>query len=76
MPWRRPRRKPRAAPRKSTGGGLLDAVDAESATDPLWFYLNNGAYFTLTEDNYWSLDNAEEWLLESLRTALLNPATQ
>ncbi|MFE0359235.1 TetR/AcrR family transcriptional regulator [Streptomyces nigra] len=55
---------------------LRDGVDAESATDTLWFYLNNGAYFTLTGDNQWSLDKAEEWLLECLRTALLNPATK
>jgi AcrR family transcriptional regulator len=53
---------------------LRDGVDAESATDTLWFYLSNGAYFTLTDDNHWSLDKAEKWLLESLRTAILRPA--
>jgi len=53
---------------------LRDGVDTESATDTLWFYLCNQAYFTLTGENHWSLDKAEEWLLESLRTALLDPA--
>ncbi|EOD67372.1 TetR/AcrR family transcriptional regulator [Amycolatopsis vancoresmycina] len=53
---------------------LRDRVDAESATDTLWFHLSNAAYFMLTDDNNWSLDKAEGWLLESLRTALLRPA--
>ncbi len=53
-------------------GALRDRVDVESATDTLWFYLGNRAYFTLTDDNHWSLDKAEAWLLESLRTALLH----
>lgn len=53
---------------------LRDGVDIESATDTLWFYLCNQSYFTLTGDNHWSLDQAEEWLLQSLRTALLAPA--
>jgi AcrR family transcriptional regulator len=51
-------------------GALRDQIDAGSATDTLWFYLGNRAYFTLTDDNHWSLDKAEAWLLESLRTAL------
>jgi AcrR family transcriptional regulator len=54
---------------------LRDGVDVESATDTLWFYLSNGAYFALTGDNHWSLDKAEVWLLESLRTALLRPGS-
>ncbi len=49
---------------------LRDGIDVEAATDTLWFYLCNGAYFTLTDANHWSLDRAEEWLFEALRTAL------
>jgi hypothetical protein len=50
---------------------LRDGVAAGEATDRLWFYLGNAAYFSLTEDNNWPLDKAEAWLYESLRTALL-----
>lgn len=53
---------------------LRDELDVDSATDTLWFYLGNAAYFALTCDNHWSLDKAEEWLLESLRTAVLRPS--
>lgn len=67
--------------RASLRGGMtrtaarLDAlgrlrVDVDEAADVLWFHLSNSAYFTLTLDNGWSLDRAEEWLLESLRRAL------
>lgn len=50
-------------------GALTGTVD--DAVDVLWFHLGNAAYFTLTEDNGWSLDRAESWLFESLRRALL-----
>ena len=49
-------------------GALTGTVD--DAVDVLWFHLGNAAYFTLTEDNGWSLDRAESWLFESLRRAL------
>jgi AcrR family transcriptional regulator len=60
----------RTARRLAELGALRAGVDARKATETLWFYLNNGAYFTLTDDNGWSLDKAEQWLGESLRTAL------
>ena len=61
----------RAARRLSELDSLRDGIDVRQATDTLWFYLGNNAYFTLTDDNEWSLDKAEQWLHESLRTALL-----
>jgi AcrR family transcriptional regulator len=60
----------RAGTRLHALGALRDGVDAGQATDALWFYLNNSAYFALINDNHWSLDRAEAWLLESLRRAL------
>jgi AcrR family transcriptional regulator len=63
----------RAAQRLAELGALAEGIDTTEATDRLWFYLGNGAYFTLTGDNRWPLDKAEAWLRESLRTALLRP---
>jgi hypothetical protein len=60
----------RTAARLDALGRLRVDVDVDEAADVLWFHLSNSAYFTLTLDNGWSLDRAEEWLLESLRRAL------
>jgi AcrR family transcriptional regulator len=54
-------------------GALRRGIDEREATDILWFYLSNGAYFSLADGNTWPLDKAEQWLCESLRTALLRP---
>ncbi|MCB5905916.1 TetR/AcrR family transcriptional regulator [Streptomyces pinistramenti] len=51
--------------------GLADGVDARSATDILWFYFGYNGYFTLTEDNGWTLAEAEQWLLIQCKQALL-----
>ena len=61
----------RTARRLADLGALRDGIDVAAATDRLWFYLDNSAYFTLTDDNGWPLDKAEAWLYESLRAALL-----
>jgi len=60
----------RAGTRLHTLDALRAGIDADQATDVLWFHLSNAAYFSLTGDNGWSLDRAEDWLLESLRRAL------
>lgn len=60
----------RTGTRLHTLDALRPGIDADQATDILWFHLSNASYFTLTGDNGWSLDRAEEWLLESLRRAL------
>lgn len=62
----------RTAQRFAELGALRDGIDVRAATDVLWFYLHNGAYFTMTDDNGWSLDKVEQWLRESIRTALLH----
>ncbi|MEV6825003.1 helix-turn-helix domain-containing protein [Amycolatopsis sp. NPDC051102] len=61
-----------AAGRLSELGALRAGLGVQEATDVLFFYLNNDAYFTLTDHNGWSLDRAECWLRESLHTALLD----
>lgn len=55
-------------------GALREGTGVEEAADTLWFYLGNGAYFTLTDDNGWPLDKVEAWLYNALHTALLPPA--
>ena len=60
----------RAGARLHELGTLRAGIDADQAGDALWFFLNNAAYFSLINDNNWSLDRAEAWLLESLRRAL------
>jgi AcrR family transcriptional regulator len=57
------------AERLNALGALRCSVD--DAVDVLWFYLGNASYFTLTDDNQWSLERAESWLYESLRRSLL-----
>lgn len=64
----------RTARRLAELGALRAGIDVPEATATLWFYLNNSAYFTVTDDNGWPLDKAEQWLRESLRTALLDRA--
>ncbi|GAB7041430.1 MULTISPECIES: TetR/AcrR family transcriptional regulator [Catenuloplanes] len=52
-------------------GALRDGVDDDRATDLLWLYLCNAAYFVRTDDLGWSLDESEAWLNETLPQALL-----
>ncbi|WP_405499242.1 TetR/AcrR family transcriptional regulator [Streptomyces niveus] len=65
----------RTAQRLAELGALRNEIDVREAADTLWFYLGNGAYFTLTDDNDWPLNKAEQWLHTSLRTALLRPVS-
>jgi AcrR family transcriptional regulator len=52
-------------------GGLRNGIDRKTAVDVLWFYLGQGAWFTLVGDRGWSFDRAETWLADSARHALL-----
>jgi AcrR family transcriptional regulator len=52
-------------------GDLVEGIDAGQATDVLWFYFGYTGYFTLTEDNGWSLPKAEQWLLAQCARTLL-----
>lgn len=52
-------------------GALKEGIDAPAATDLLWFYFGYSSYFTLTEENKWTLRQAEQWLFEQTCSALL-----
>jgi hypothetical protein len=42
-----------------------------AASDVLWFYFGYSSYFTLTDENAWSLGEAEKWLLAQASATLL-----
>jgi AcrR family transcriptional regulator len=50
---------------------LRDGLDAPGATDILWIYLCNAAWFVRTDDLRWSLDESVAWLNAELPHALL-----
>jgi AcrR family transcriptional regulator len=50
---------------------LKPGMTAEEATDLLWFFFGYSGFFTLTEDNGWSPERAEEWLREQATHSLL-----
>jgi hypothetical protein len=52
-------------------GALKPDVTVATATDVLWFYFGYSSYFTLTDENGWSLAEAEKWLLAQVSSALL-----
>ena len=52
-------------------GALKKGVSAAAATDILWFYFGYSSYFTLTDENKWTLAKAEKWLLGQACSALL-----
>lgn len=53
-------------------GALRNGLGAADATDILWFYFGYSSYFTLADENGWSLERAERWLLAQARSALLD----
>ncbi|MFG1605032.1 TetR/AcrR family transcriptional regulator [Actinoplanes sp. NPDC049265] len=61
------------ADRLAAIGALRDDLTAAEAADVLWFYFGYSSYFTLTDENGWSLDRAERWLLNAAHSALLHP---
>jgi AcrR family transcriptional regulator len=54
-------------------GALREGLDADEATDILWFYLGYAGFFTLVDDNGWSYPKAEKWLYTAVTAALLHP---
>ncbi|MFD7435307.1 TetR/AcrR family transcriptional regulator [Streptomyces sp. NPDC059861] len=62
-----------AARRLAELGALRDGTDADGALDILWFYFGYQGFFTLVDDNGWSHAQAEKWLLDAARQALLRP---
>ncbi|WP_028926489.1 TetR/AcrR family transcriptional regulator [Pseudonocardia acaciae] len=61
------------AARLADVGGLHPGMTVQQATDTLWFYFGYGGYFTLVDDNGWSYDRAERWLVAQARSALRSP---
>jgi hypothetical protein len=59
------------ADRLAAIGALRDDLTAAEAADVLWFYFGYSSYFTLTDENGWSLQRAERWLFDAARSALL-----
>jgi AcrR family transcriptional regulator len=60
-----------AAQRLIEVGALREEMDLQAATDVLWFYFGYSSYSTLTDENGWNLAQAEQWLNERARAALL-----
>lgn len=58
------------ARRLAETGGLPPGTTVAQASDILWFYLGYNGFFTLVDENGWSYDRAEAWLLSRARTAL------
>jgi AcrR family transcriptional regulator len=59
------------AARLAAVGALRAGVSVQEAADTLWFYFGYASYFTLVDDNRWTLDRAEQWLLGAAAGALL-----
>ena len=52
-------------------GALRNGLVVAAATDVLWFYFGYSSYSTLTDENGWSLDQAQNWLYQQACAALL-----
>jgi AcrR family transcriptional regulator len=52
-------------------GALNPGTSVAAAADILWFYFGYSSYFTLTDENGWTLPQAEKWLLAQASTTLL-----
>jgi hypothetical protein len=50
---------------------LKPDISVAAATDVLWFYFGYHSYLTLTDENGWTLADAEKWLLGQASSALL-----
>jgi AcrR family transcriptional regulator len=59
------------ASRLAAMGALRDGLDAAEATDILWLYLCNAAYFIRTDDLGWPLEKSQAWLTAVLPRELL-----
>jgi AcrR family transcriptional regulator len=51
-------------------GGLHPDMTVQQATDTLWFYFGYAGFTTLVEDNGWTSERAEHWLVQQALTAL------
>ncbi|RAO29971.1 hypothetical protein PSN13_05170 [Micromonospora saelicesensis] len=51
-------------------GGLREGTTLAEATDILWFYFGYSGYFTLLDDNGWTFEQSERWLVTQAAAAL------
>lgn len=58
------------AVRLSDIGGLRAGMTRAEATDILWFYFGYSGYFTLLDDNGWTYEQSERWLVAQATAAL------
>ena len=54
----------------SEAGGLHPDLTIQRAAEILWFYFGYTGFFTLVDDNGWTLEQAERWLVRQATTAL------
>ncbi|MDJ1135764.1 TetR/AcrR family transcriptional regulator [Streptomyces iconiensis] len=54
-------------------GGLHPDMTTRQATDILWFFFGYTGLATLTDDNAWTYEQAEHWLVQQATTALRTP---
>jgi len=62
-----------AARRLADLDALRDGIDADEALGILWLYFSYSSFFTLVDDNGWSAEKANQWLLTAAGNALLRP---
>lgn len=60
-----------AARRLADFAALKTGLSVDDAVDILWFHFGYSGFFTLVDDNGWTLDRAEGWLRERAEAALL-----
>lgn len=54
----------------AAAGGLPARTDRGKAAEVLWFYFGYSGLFTLVDENGWSYERAERWLVEQAAAAL------
>jgi AcrR family transcriptional regulator len=54
-------------------GGLRPGLTVREVADTLWFYFGYSGYFTLVDENGWTYNQAQRWLVNQAKSALRNP---
>jgi hypothetical protein len=52
---------------------LRPDVSVDRACEVLWFYFGYWSWFTLHNENKWSYEDSERWLLDAASAAILKP---
>lgn len=61
------------AERVKETGGLQEDMPVQKAGEILWFYFGYWSWYTLHNENGWSYEACERWLLASAKSAILKP---